>query len=542
MASHPKAHPRNRETRRRDGEPEQLKALLHLHGVVDEIVEDGLVHRRNLAEVMRHLLPAVAQSIGAKGAFVASYGEDLVHHVFAFPAELDVLEHEEILTRTGQEKREVVVQTFGPDLVVARPLDVAGEWFGAAGLVFDAHEPRPHEHLADLANMMCEELDNYLYAIHVSREKHQVMMELGVALRHRVLGEGLKQAIAVLGRAVPLGRVLLVYVAEEEPGAALHVQLYEQGELKVDTMMGHSDDDVATICQEGSDYLHDRGYALLERFGFVDAREEVLINGVTKRVVVGKILVTSRNGSFNTYDRELLGTFAGFIRQRVVDFNKEWRHLAGSFRPQDVARLLQSDDYEQTYLAPREEEVAILYVDIAGFTRLSETILRLPSAVAELVEGWSKDAVDLVWKHGGVFDKMVGDCVIALFGPPFYEAAPGERLAAAIRCAIAIREMTRALPQRPQFARLRETGVGVATGVNLAPLFVGTFAPSNTFTGFSSGMNNTARLQGCAIRDEILVMSDAITRLPEGTEFQFGNERTALVKNVAVPLRFRALR
>jgi class 3 adenylate cyclase len=91
------------------------------------------------------------------------------------------------------------------------------------------------------------------------------------------------------------------------------------------------------------------------------------------------------------------------------------------------------------------------------------------------------------------------------------------------------------------FAHLKEEGVHVSTGVNLAPLFVGQFGPNSNFTGFSSGMNNTARLQGCATKDEILVMADALAKLPAGTRFTFGEERSAPVKNVAEPLRFRAL-
>jgi hypothetical protein len=54
-------------------------------------------------------------------------------------------------------------------------------------------------------------------------------------------------------------------------------------------------------------------------------------------------------------------------------------------------------------------------------------------------------------------------------------------------------------------------------------------------------MNNTARLQGCAAKDEILVMADAATRLEGEPGFSFGPERAAKVKNVADPLRFRQL-
>ena len=203
--------------------------------------------------------------------------------------------------------------------------------------------------------------------------------------------------------------------------------------------------------------------------------------------------------------------------------------------------MFQSDDYEKRFLAPREETVGVVYMDIAGFTKVSETVLKTPARVAELVEEWSREAVDIVWRHGGVFDKMVGDCVIALFGPPFYEEAPGQRLVRGIQCAIEVRAMTRQLPEREAFHVLREGGLAVSTGVHLAPLFVGQFGPNSNFTGFSSGMNNTARLQSCAHANEILVMEEAVLALPEGHGFTFGDARSMPVKNVAEPLHFRAL-
>ena len=167
--------------------------------------------------------------------------------------------------------------------------------------------------------------------------------------------------------------------------------------------------------------------------------------------------------------------------------------------------------------------------------------LKSPSAVADLVERWSREAVDIVWKHGGVFDKMVGDCVIALFGPPFFDTTPEDRLERALLCAREIRAMTTALPARDGFEKLRESGLAVSTGVHLAPLFVGQFGPNDNYTGFSSGMNNTARLQGCAGRDEILVMRESVRRLDPARGFRFGPERDAKVKNVAEPLVFAPL-
>ena len=520
----------------------KLRQLLQLRGLVDDLIEEGLLQRKSLGEVLRTMLPRICDLVGARAAFIQSFDEDLQLSIFRTPKDVAIPDWDAILARTGEEQREVLTLTTGNDLIIAQHLDVAGEWFGRAGLIVprDAAEADDPEHLHELLDIACEELDNFLFSIRAAREKHKVMMELADALRHRVLSEGLQQAVRVLSRATPIDRMLLVYVAQEDSASTLHVQLFDGGDLSFDTMSGKTKDELL-IREQGREWLSGRTNALLERFGFVGAQEEVLISGVTNAVRVGKVVATSKSGAFNTYDRELLAGFTGFIRQRVVDFNKEWRRLASSFRPTDVARLLRADDYEAQYLAPREEQVAIVYADIAGFTRLSEQVLRTPSAVAALVEAWSAEAVRLAWEHGGVFDKMVGDCIIALFGPPFYDHAPGERLSAALKFAIDIREMTRKFPEREGFAVLRAEGLGVTLGVHLAPLFVGTFGPNRNFTGFSSGMNNTARLQGTAKRDEILVMSDAVDALPTTHSFKFGEERTAAVKNVEKPLRFRAL-
>ncbi len=517
-----------------------LRDLFELRGAVDDLIERSLVARTTVAEVMAELLPLVADRLKASAAFVETYGEDLVLHPFYWSrtgAPLGEAEKERVWRETDETHRGRARVPWGDEVIVAQHLDVAGAWFGRAGIVVPSHVSLEQAALA--LNVVSEVLDNHLYAIRAAREKHTVMMKLGNALRHRVLSEGVKQAVAALAEAVPIDRMVLVYVAEEEASTMLHVQQFEGTKLVLDTMSSAGDTH-GPLRMLGREYLRGESDKLLDELGVRNAQEEVLINGITKSVVVGKVVVTAKDHEFNTYDRELLSAFAGFIRQRVVDFNREWRSLAAAFRPDDVARLLSTDGYEQ-YLAPREATVGIVYMDISGFTRISEQILKEPAKVAALVEAWSRDAVDIVWEHGGVFDKMVGDCIIALFGPPFYDESEGERLLSAIRCAQEVQAMTNALPKRIEFEVLRAEGLALSSGVNLAPLMVGQFGPNENFTGFSSGMNNTARLQGCAGRDEILVMGDAVDKLPPQHGLSLGEERSAPVKNVAEPLKFRAV-
>jgi class 3 adenylate cyclase len=516
-----------------------LQARLDLNRRIDDLVEQAMRSRHGLSETMGRILPALCEATGARGAFIHTFSEELELTLLRYPADLVVPGLEGILDGMV---RTPVTEAIGSDHLFVRTLDVAGEWFGCAGVLVpkDARVTSTEE-LHSLLETACEEIDNFLCSIRAAREKHRVIMRISDALRHRILNEGLQQAMRALAEGVPIDRLLLVCANDEYENQTPHVQVYRGGELELDTMGSGSLPDEPTLRSRARTLLRVGDRSLLQDLGFQGELEEVLINGIVDATVVGKMFVTSKAGTFNTHDRDLLSGFAGFVRQRIIDFNKEWRTLSRSFRADDVARLLAEDHYVDRFLAPREAQVAVLYADICGFTQLSEQVLRTPSAVGHLVEAWSEKAVSLVWQHGGVFDKMVGDCIIALFGPPFYEETPQNRLLHAIHCASAIREMTQQLPNTVGFEHLHGFSMGVSSGVNLASLFVGRFGPNDNFTGFSSGMNNTARLQGCAVRNEILVMSNALEVLDKDHDLTLGTERSARVKNVEHPLRFRAV-
>ena len=521
--------------------PDEIRALFRLNAAVDALVEEAQRRRWALSRALASILPAVAEHLGARAFAIRTYGEDLKLHVYGLPENTDTDRVLIALLAYGSELEKPGTIDEGTEhILVAQRLDVAGEWFGAACLVWERpQEVRDAAFLQAALEVVCEELDGFLFGIRAAREKHRVMMALAHALQSPVLGEGLAEAARVLFAAAPVSRLLLAILAEDSPGAPIHLQIYDETGCTLDRV-GQADGD-GSLLDEAASYLFQGEPTLLDRLGFRGAREEVLINGVSGKALVGKVLVVSPSDDWGTHDRELLAGFADFIRQRVVDFSKEYKVLARSFRPADVNRLLGARDYHARYLSPREELVGVLYVDITGFTRLCETTLGDPSRIGALIDAWGNDAVEILWKHGGVFDKMVGDCVIGLFGPPFYENAEGDRAARAVLAAEGIREMTHSFPERAGFESLRGTGFGVSTGVNLARLFVGPFGPNANFTGFSAGMNNTARLQAQASSGEILVMEDAVRALAGDPRFAFGEERRAQVKNVAQPLIFRAL-
>jgi adenylate cyclase len=64
----------------------------------------------------------------------------------------------------------------------------------------------------------------------------------------------------------------------------------------------------------------------------------------------------------------------------------------------------------------RTQEVAVLFVDIVGFTSLCEGMA--PKAVVAMLRDFHGRMADCVFAHGGTLDKFIGDSVMATFGTP----------------------------------------------------------------------------------------------------------------------------
>ncbi|HEY6710367.1 MAG TPA: zinc-ribbon domain-containing protein, partial [Actinomycetota bacterium] len=60
--------------------------------------------------------------------------------------------------------------------------------------------------------------------------------------------------------------------------------------------------------------------------------------------------------------------------------------------------------------------VSVLFVDLVGFTTLSER--RDPEDVRELLSRYFDTARRLVERYGGVVEKFIGDAVMAVWGTP----------------------------------------------------------------------------------------------------------------------------
>ncbi len=513
----------------------------------DDVLEECSRLRLSLRATLGRFLPAVCEKLGAAAAMVTTRNEELETESFEHgvwtAAEREAL---------GQAAlRGVTATKDGKRSVVAQALDVSGEKVGIAAFVFPGDRTKEAKAIAERCDVVCEELDGVLASIQVAAVKQDVILKIGQSLRNLVFDRGVDDALQILRSAMPVNDFVLLYHDEAQLTHAntTRYRIYRDGVCIQDSEAHPHAKLAETIARVGDEVLSGSRAPVVEALGLEGAVESVLISGITSTRVLGKLLVTAKTG-ISTFGMDLLRVFGEAVSQRLVDYNRERRHLAQFFAPAMINELVRDPAYSERYLAPRTNEVGLLYADINSFTKISEQVLMDPAKIGRFVDRWSTGAVEILWKHGGVFDKMVGDCIIGIFGPPFFRSDRQSRIANAVKAAREILAFTVALESDPDLAPIVRSGVvpglGVAVGVNLCQASVGLFGPNQDFTAFSSGMNATARLQSLAGFREILVMDSARDVLGNSADglkdAAFEGPIESPVKNVAKPLRYYRVR
>jgi adenylate cyclase len=128
----------------------------------------------------------------------------------------------------------------------------------------------------------------------------------------------------------------------------------------------------------------------------------------------------------------------GEERRRRSRLERQRSNLARYFPPAVVDRLAASD---RPAGLDRTQDAVVMFVDIVGFTRLSEAMT--PSDAMALLRRFHTEVEHVVFAHGGMVDKFLGDGAMACFGVP----DPSPTAAAdAIAAALALLDTLAAAP------------------------------------------------------------------------------------------------
>jgi adenylate cyclase len=151
-------------------------------------------------------------------------------------------------------------------------------------------------------------------------------------------------------------------------------------------------------------------------------------------------------------------------------------------------------------LGGKSFEIAVLFVDIRGFTSMSETLP--PATVVQILNRYLSLTTACVMRYHGTLDKFVGDCTMAFWNAPLPQEDPVYlACCAAMDMVEGSKELGEELQR--QFGRTVDFGVGVHFG----PAVVGNIgAPQRMdYTAIGDTVNTASRLESNAPGGTVLI-------------------------------------
>lgn len=206
---------------------------------------------------------------------------------------------------------------------------------------------------------------------------------------------------------------------------------------------------------------------------------------------------------FDLMSDGLRASEASLVRETEV------RSALSRYLPADVVELVVADP-AQLKLGGERRVVTVLFADVVGFTRLSEQLP--PETIVAVLNEYFTFATEIVHRHGGMVDKFIGDCVMAVWGVP--QTRPDDA-AHALAGAEALRRWVEVANRRwkQKYGVEVQLAMGLHTGLAVAGN-VGSEKRMD-YTVIGDTVNVAARLEASAAPGQILV-SEATRRAVGG--------------------------
>ncbi|MBI5572181.1 MAG: adenylate/guanylate cyclase domain-containing protein [Desulfomonile tiedjei] len=179
-------------------------------------------------------------------------------------------------------------------------------------------------------------------------------------------------------------------------------------------------------------------------------------------------------------------------------------------------------------------EVTFLVSDLRGFTPLTES--HSPLVVVETANRYFERMTEIVSRHRGTINEIMGDGMLMFFGAPRPMADHPQR---AVACALEMQQAMEGLNVESERLGLPALKMGI--GINTGIVVLGSIGSEKRrkYTGYGSSINIAFRLESNALPGEILISPAVYQRLSRHLEI--GSTREVKLKGIETPMLLYSL-
>ncbi|HLK29585.1 MAG TPA: adenylate/guanylate cyclase domain-containing protein [Puia sp.] len=192
----------------------------------------------------------------------------------------------------------------------------------------------------------------------------------------------------------------------------------------------------------------------------------------------------------------------------------------------NVLNFMNRREFENTLMANETIEATIVFIDVCGFTAITET--SEPDKVVKLLNQYFDVMVKEIISQNGYVDKFIGDAILAVFKGEFH-------LDRAIDAALAVREQIEKLPNETENIFFNpKVSIGIHSGEMVSGNIGSASLRRLDYTVIGDVVNTAQRLQGVAEAGQILITETAYHNIKES--FSCNKVKDVMLKNKSNPV------
>ena len=217
---------------------------------------------------------------------------------------------------------------------------------------------------------------------------------------------------------------------------------------------------------------------------------------------------------------------------RKLELLEQIKGELSKFVPEAVTRLLEQHP-DARELEKREADVSVLFLDVEGYTRLSEQLP--PPRLNRMIQDYFSAFLEIIRAHHGDVNETAGDGLMVIFQS---EGSPARHALNA--AGAAFRLLARVTQLNQEFSGTYPP-VAIHVGINSGPALVGATKLDAggggrwTFTASGPTTNLAARIAGLTHGGEVKIGPETAARIRDHYVLEDTGEHQ--LKNVAQPVR-----
>ena len=243
---------------------------------------------------------------------------------------------------------------------------------------------------------------------------------------------------------------------------------------------------------------------------------------LTKSVIVSaygdmdNIRTAMNRGAFDFITKPIDFSDLSITMEKTLRYVKQLRKTLEAIRENNILKMyvdesvlsfMGSEDYENQIKANETVEASVIFIDICGFTTISESAT--PDTVVNLLNSYFDLMVKEIIAQDGYIDKFIGDAVMAVFRGEYH-------LDRAVEASLAVREGIKSLPSQ---AGDQTFTPNVTIGINCGQMVSGNIGSEQLrrldYTVIGDEVNTAQRLQAAAEEGQILINEKCFEQIKE---------------------------